>query len=211
MVSMKNTKRPFINVGSHLSIELINTQFICHGEMVDLLTELDDVVRWSKAMEIELTPSLSEQSLNKQSLNEQPLDKQGKPIDIDEIRRFRSALKALFTAYSDGDVFEEEDLALLNQHLLAAPLQQQLTCEDSIALQPVFKQLTIRQLLGKVAQEAAMLLSSPQGENIKTCSNPKCILMFVDVSRAKKRRWCSMERCGNRAKASTFYHSHKQA
>ncbi|NEE48667.1 CGNR zinc finger domain-containing protein, partial [Streptomyces sp. SID8455] len=35
---------------------------------------------------------------------------------------------------------------------------------------------------------------------IRTCGADDCRLLFVDTSRPGKRRWCSMERCGNRHK-----------
>ncbi|WP_018350641.1 CGNR zinc finger domain-containing protein [Longispora albida] len=43
------------------------------------------------------------------------------------------------------------------------------------------------------------------GDRIRPCTNPDCILWFVDISRNRGRRWCSMAGCGNRAKARSFY------
>jgi predicted RNA-binding Zn ribbon-like protein len=36
--------------------------------------------------------------------------------------------------------------------------------------------------------------------DVKACEGAACTLMFVDRTRARSRRWCSMEICGNRAK-----------
>jgi predicted RNA-binding Zn ribbon-like protein len=35
---------------------------------------------------------------------------------------------------------------------------------------------------------------------IRQCAAHNCYLTFLDTSRPDSRRWCSMERCGNRAK-----------
>ncbi|WP_329599495.1 CGNR zinc finger domain-containing protein [Streptomyces pseudovenezuelae] len=40
----------------------------------------------------------------------------------------------------------------------------------------------------------------PLLERVKECENPSCSLLFLDDSQARRRRWCSMGRCGNRAK-----------
>ncbi|MCL4825828.1 MAG: CGNR zinc finger domain-containing protein [Caldilinea sp.] len=38
-----------------------------------------------------------------------------------------------------------------------------------------------------------------------------CGWLFFDASRNRSRRWCSMEDCGNRAKARLHYKRHKVA
>ncbi|MFF5444634.1 CGNR zinc finger domain-containing protein [Streptomyces sp. NPDC012888] len=48
-----------------------------------------------------------------------------------------------------------------------------------------------------------LLRSGP--DRIRKCASDSCVLHFLDVSRNGTRRWCSMERCGNRAKASRHY------
>ena len=44
------------------------------------------------------------------------------------------------------------------------------------------------------------LLSGPLAERFRECASDNCPLVFVDASRPGSRRWCSMERCGNRNK-----------
>ncbi|TAL94280.1 MAG: hypothetical protein EPN73_18145 [Paraburkholderia sp.] len=36
-----------------------------------------------------------------------------------------------------------------------------------------------------------------------------CSWLFLDLSRSRSRRWCSMATCGNRAKAQRHYHAIK--
>lgn len=58
----------------------------------------------------------------------------------------------------------------------------------------------IRSVLSSVAREAIGVFGGPCAARLKRCQGPRCSLLFVDTSRSGRRRWCSMERCGNRAK-----------
>jgi predicted RNA-binding Zn ribbon-like protein len=48
------------------------------------------------------------------------------------------------------------------------------------------------------------LMTFPPTGFVRECEADKCGGFFVDQSRAKPRRWCSMDSCGNRAKAQRF-------
>jgi predicted RNA-binding Zn ribbon-like protein len=55
-------------------------------------------------------------------------------------------------------------------------------------------------LLIPIAQSIANLLTSEDFSDVKACQGPACTLLFVDHTRGRARRWCSMAVCGNRAK-----------
>jgi len=54
-------------------------------------------------------------------------------------------------------------------------------------------------LVARIATSAIDLLTDPQLERVREC--PGCGWLFIDASRNRSRRWCSMETCGNRSKA----------
>ena len=56
------------------------------------------------------------------------------------------------------------------------------------------------QALSTLAREMIELLSGPLSGRIRECASGDCPLVFVDTSRPGARRWCAMERCGNRHK-----------
>jgi predicted RNA-binding Zn ribbon-like protein len=57
-------------------------------------------------------------------------------------------------------------------------------------------------LLRPIALSAAALITGPRADRIKQCADERgCGWLFVDDSRLKNRRWCSMGDCGNVAKA----------
>jgi predicted RNA-binding Zn ribbon-like protein len=47
------------------------------------------------------------------------------------------------------------------------------------------------------------LFASPLAGRIRVCAAPDCGLLYLDQSRTGNRLWCSMQRCGTRAKVRT--------
>ncbi len=58
------------------------------------------------------------------------------------------------------------------------------------------------QVMSHVARDAIDLFGTGRVERFRKCANPACGLTFVDNSRPGKRRWCTMERCGNLSKVA---------
>jgi len=63
-------------------------------------------------------------------------------------------------------------------------------------------------LLAAIARSAAELIAEGATSRLRVCSNPDCGLFFYDTSRTRRRRWCSMSRCGNRHKVAAFSRRH---
>jgi predicted RNA-binding Zn ribbon-like protein len=55
-------------------------------------------------------------------------------------------------------------------------------------------------LLLPIAKVLADLVCNENFSDIKSCEGPTCTLFFLDRTQARRRRWCSMAVCGNRAK-----------
>jgi predicted RNA-binding Zn ribbon-like protein len=60
-------------------------------------------------------------------------------------------------------------------------------------------------ILNPIIHSAADLMISQELRKVKKCGDPVCGWLFLDISRNQSRRWCDMQDCGNRAKASRFY------
>jgi predicted RNA-binding Zn ribbon-like protein len=67
---------------------------------------------------------------------------------------------------------------------------------------------TVAAMLAGVARDAVDLLGGPLADRIRECDAPDCALLFVDTSRAGRRRWCSMATCGARAKMTAYRARH---
>lgn len=54
------------------------------------------------------------------------------------------------------------------------------------------------------ADDAARLLADPEGlDRVRRCPGPRCGWLFLD--RSGRRKWCSMDTCGSRAKMRRLY------
>ena len=56
-----------------------------------------------------------------------------------------------------------------------------------------------------VSLSFADLLTSERLRCVRECGGPECGWFFIDATKNHQRRWCSMDGCGNRAKARRFY------
>ena len=64
-------------------------------------------------------------------------------------------------------------------------------------------------LLLPIGEALARFVCEEDFSNVKACEGPTCTLIFVDHTRGRARRWCSMAICGNRAKQAAHRHRHK--
>ena len=55
-----------------------------------------------------------------------------------------------------------------------------------------------------IARAMADLICQEDFTHVKACEGPTCTLLFVDRTRRRSRRWCSMAVCGNRAKQAAY-------
>ena len=59
-------------------------------------------------------------------------------------------------------------------------------------------------LLAAIARSAAEVIAEGPQAPVRKCARPECVLYFYDTSRTRRRRWCQMAVCGNRAKVAAF-------
>jgi len=90
-----------------------------------------------------------------------------------------------------------EVVATINRAATAAPLVPALVGDAAVGWVPPVR---ATQSLSTMAREMIDLLSGPLAGRIRECAGDNCPLVFVDSSRPGARRWCAMERCGNRHK-----------
>lgn len=117
--------------------------------------------------------------------------------DVVRARGLRDALWGLAADRAHGRPPSPADLTVVNEAAAAPPLVPRLTGDGERGwIWPA----TASQLLSTVARDAVDLFSGPYADRIRECGADNCYLIFVDTSRPGRRRWCSMQRCGNRHK-----------
>jgi predicted RNA-binding Zn ribbon-like protein len=65
-----------------------------------------------------------------------------------------------------------------------------------------------RGAVGRIVATVAELATTSEWPRLKACRDAHCQVAFYDQSRNRSRAWCSMEVCGNQAKARTFRAKH---
>lgn len=92
-----------------------------------------------------------------------------------------------------------DDIATVNATASAPPLVPALRPDGGTTVVAP----TAAAALSTLARDAIDLFGGPFAHRIRVCAAENCGLLLVDTSRPGKRRWCSMELCGNRAKIRT--------
>ena len=59
-------------------------------------------------------------------------------------------------------------------------------------------------VLADLMRDCFGLLSSQERTALSRCADDRCTRVFVDTSRGKRRRWCGMSGCGDRAEAAAY-------
>jgi predicted RNA-binding Zn ribbon-like protein len=118
--------------------------------------------------------------------------------DLDAAKTLRQAIWVAAHARAAGGRLPADAVATINRAAAAAPLVPELAAGGTSAgwAPPV----RATQALSTLAREMIELLSGPASGRIRECASDDCPLVFVDMSRPGARRWCAMERCGNRHK-----------
>ena len=75
---------------------------------------------------------------------------------------------------------------------------------DGLELTATRRWRTPESLLLPVGDALAKLVCEVDFRDVKACEGHACTLLFVDRTRGRARRWCSMAVCGNRAKQAAY-------
>jgi len=123
------------------------------------------------------------------------------PVSSNELATAKALRQAIWVVAhdrADGRPLTAEAVAIINRAAAAPALAPELADDGTTAgwASPV----RATQALSSIAREMIELLSGPLAGRIRQCAGDNCPLVFVDSSRPGARRWCAMERCGNRHK-----------
>jgi predicted RNA-binding Zn ribbon-like protein len=121
--------------------------------------------------------------------------------DLRDARALRSAIARLTAAASAGRLAAAEDVDVVNLFAATPDIPPVLAGGSRQAGRTNAR---IGQALSAIARESVGLFSNQDSGRIRACEGDDCDLLFYDDSRAGTRRWCSMQRCGNRAKVRAF-------
>lgn len=126
-------------------------------------------------------------------------------------RELRQALYRIFSARARGRDLPPSDVERVNGLLGEALSHRRLRPRED-GLEWGWSEVDPDDLqfpIFPVVESAAALLTSRDLGRIRECDAGDCNWLFLDRSRSRSRRWCSMTSCGNRAKARRHYRRRK--
>lgn len=195
---MKRSK--FIFDGNDLCLDFINTDIVDRAKRVDLLGDCGDIVNWLIEAGC-IDPGTAERMLL-------VCYKDGGEI-LERVRKFRSQLKNMVEVITAGKPLRRSHIEPVNEVLRGEGTYSSLILIDGKARLITHSSSTALEPRLHIAHAAAELLTSKELSRVRKCFNPKCVLYFYDESKNHGRKWCSMDRCGNRMKASIHYKKKK--
>jgi predicted RNA-binding Zn ribbon-like protein len=187
---MPQAKPSFRFNAGRLSLNLVCTVRHRPSKNLELLAEPADVARW--LFEAQAIPQLSAVTA----------------AELDRAKRLRKAIFETASRISEGKPPDRRAVGVINEFaalpLASVRLDFRNWCPEYLTDAP------IDAALSAVARDAIDLFTGPQSKLIRTCAEPACRMLFVDSSPGAQRRWCSMTRCGSRAKGAAFRIKHGQ-
>jgi predicted RNA-binding Zn ribbon-like protein len=182
---------PFRFDYGRISLDLVSTVRRRQSSGIDLLTRPDDAARWLRAAQLvagDVNPTEAQ---------------------FRRLIHLREAVYALCKAALSGKRPGEADIAIINNTAARASERLELDGQWRLHVRTVN---LVELAIARVAKDAAQMLGSPETrELLRGCEQDDCGTLFIDASPGRRRRWCSMTRCGSRAKAKAFRKRHLQA
>ena len=169
----------FIWVGQHPGLDLCNTEPVVDGVLVELLEGPEALAAWAAEAGL---PAVAPGALSDRTVRWS--------------RALRDGLRAaLDPPEQDPDRLGHVDAVLrpVRGTLGLAPAP-----DPRLVLRSDDPDAQFR--LDLAAATVPALALDP--DRVRRCANPACVLLFHDVSKAGRRRWCDMATCGNRAKSA---------
>lgn len=121
-------------------------------------------------------------------------------------RRMREALYKISEALIQGDQVMPREIEIVNSILREG--QSALVIEPTAsayrwAWRPLKPDLS--EPLWPIARSLADFLADGDPRRLRRCDDSECGWLFLDSSRNRSRRWCSMADCGSRNKQRLYY------
>ncbi len=187
-------------VGGALCLDLVNTVGDRRSERSnEHLASYADLVMWSKHAGI-LLPRAAQRLV--QEAGKHPAE----ALQVlERAHALREALYRIFVAFVTAGKPKASDLGVLNEVLARMSGARIVPTESGYGWDWTHDEKALDQVLYPIARSAAELLVSGDLSRVRECEGDNCGWLFVDTSKNRTRRWCSMDDCGNLAKARRHY------
>ncbi|MHC1563644.1 CGNR zinc finger domain-containing protein [Actinomycetospora sp. C-140] len=123
--------------------------------------------------------------------------------ELDDARELREALHRLVRSHMSGGRPDDADLRLVNGAAARPDLAPRLHDDGRRSHEPG-TDVSTAAVMSTLARDGIDLIASAPAERVKECEHPDCSLLFLDHTQGNRRRWCSMQRCGNQTKVADY-------
>ncbi len=185
-----------------LPLDFANTaDWHARSDPIEKLDSYADLVDWSWRAGL-LTEKAVQQLLT--AAEQRPEDAHR---SLDRAIEIREAIYRIFSHHAAGTEIPKVDLDLFNAALSEALRQVGIeNSPEGFSWGWHDKDHDLESMLWPILWEVARLLTSDDVKRVGECADDRgCGYLYYDSSRNRSRRWCSMESCGNRAKAQRHY------
>lgn len=187
-------------VGGDAALDFVNTVNGRDQEPSDWLDGYARLLEWAAL--VRLLPEKNLRALTKK-LHSEPA---AAARALTRAKDLREALFALVSAVVSGNSPPKSALATLREHWLAGTEAHELRFENGQVIADIRADATDFDLIAAIVAYRMVEHVMPQPvERLRICSGANCSWVFIDSSKAGRRRWCDMAVCGNVAKAQRFY------
>ncbi len=198
---MENHHTEFDTKAGTLCLSFANA-FDIHvsGKHEEMLKEYADLVEWAQILEVIDIPSaqLLLHEANKRTEEASAV--------LRSAWKLRQSTYNIFSSIAHGKPHVPDDLDALNTSLPGMLTHQRILSHEDGFVWGWDDVAALDQIVWPVIRDTADLLTSDLINRVGQCANVcGCGWLFLDTSRNRSRRWCSMETCGNRAKAMRHY------
>jgi predicted RNA-binding Zn ribbon-like protein len=121
-------------------------------------------------------------------------------VALNETRALRALLWEVFDAQQDGHTIPSDAVTGLLDTARRGSAHVTVRPDGSMTA------LNADGVLAILALRAITLVLDPPPQGVRACD--RCGWFFIDSSRGRRRRWCSMKTCGNQAKAARYRSTH---
>ena len=177
---------PFL--ADNLALDFINSEYGVDDKRHDCFTDDQSVAGW--LMRAGLLPDIHARQVPGGLLT--------------EARELRNTARIIVKAAMNG---VPADLAVINRVLEVGRPIRKLEWDNDVRQFRVAVYQSAgnpASLLWPIADALMSLITSDKFEFVRQCEAHDCILLFHDLSKSHRRRWCSMATCGNRMKVAAF-------
>ena len=205
LVDGSEAAAPFVFVAERLWLDFVNTDDVRRLQRVDALLDFGGYARW---LEVARTLDGERASSIRRRAQQQPAGAMAALVDA---RRVRAALRALAERGLAVPTARVDALAEINRVLgrSAAIRRVDARTDGTFAHSFVSVGDAFAGLLLPIVESAAESLIVGELARVHRCADGRCTRVFFDSTKNRRRRWCDMAVCGNRAKAAR--HRHKAA